>query len=166
MYMQPSIAPKRTTTDDPDFRELVTALDHELWNELKEDQATYDQFNQVPAIKTALVLYEKGAPVACGCFKPFDPVTIEVKRMFVRKEHRGKGHSKTVLKALENWAAGLGYRFAVLETSIHFATARNLYLSNGYEVIPNYPPYVGLTESVCFKKALNKRSHSHEVNGL
>jgi hypothetical protein len=42
---------KRTTASDKDFQHLVTLLDHELWNELKEDQAKYNQFNKVPDIK-------------------------------------------------------------------------------------------------------------------
>jgi GNAT superfamily N-acetyltransferase len=74
--------------------------------------------------------------------------------MFVCKEQRGKGLSKKILKELESWAKEKNYRYAVLETSIYFATARNLYTTSGYEVIPNYGPYAGLPESVCMKKQL------------
>ena len=146
---------KRTTTAHEDFQHLVRQLDHELWNELHEDQATYDQYNQVPDIKTAVLIYDGEQAVACGCFKEFDSTTIEIKRMFVEKPHRGKGLSKMVLQALEAWAKELGYRAAILETSIHFATARRLYETSGYGIIPNYPPYVGLEESVCMGKELS-----------
>lgn len=145
---------KRTTTEDPDFATLIRLLDHELWNELNEDQATYDQYNKVPEIKTAVVIYAEDQPVASGCFKTLDKNTIEIKRMFVKKEYRGKGLSRLVLEELEKWAAAEGYRQAVLETSIHFATARKLYTTSGYHIIPNYPPYEGLGESVCMKKEL------------
>lgn len=74
--------------------------------------------------------------------------------MFVQKAFRGQGLSKQILLQLEEWAASLGYRYAVLETSIHFNTAINLYHSSGYVDIPNYPPYEGLEESVCMKKEL------------
>jgi GNAT superfamily N-acetyltransferase len=109
----------------------------------------------VPDIKTALVVYADEQPVAIGCFKEFTDGTVEVKRMFVQKAFRGKGVSKLVLSELERWAAEQGYQFAVLETSIHFTTAKNLYLSNGYTVIPNYGQYAGLEKSVCMKKALH-----------
>lgn len=145
---------KRTTTADPLFQHLVGLLDYELWHELNEDQATYDQYNKVPDIKTAILIMANELPVACGCFKPWDDSTVEIKRMFVEKSFRGSGLSKMVLQALELWANELGYSHAVLETSIHFKTAKNLYLSNGYAVIPNYPPYVGLEESVCMYKQL------------
>ena len=153
--MQSHYQLKRTTTADEDFQHLVRQLDHELWNELHEDQATYDQYNKVPDIKTAVLIYDGEQAVACGCFKEFNSTTIEIKRMYVEKPHRGKGLSKMVLQALEAWAKELGYRTAILETSIHFATARLLYETSGYVIIPNYPPYVGLEESVCMGKELS-----------
>jgi putative acetyltransferase len=143
---------KRTTTADPDFQFLVRKLDHELWDELNEDQATYDQFNKVPDIKTALLIYVNDEPAACGCYKEFDKDTIEIKRMFVQKNYRGLGLSKKILQELETWAKENNYRQAILETSIHFKTAKNLYQASGYSITPNYPPYVGLAESVCMKK--------------
>jgi GNAT superfamily N-acetyltransferase len=146
---------KRTTAGDPDFQKLILQLDHELWNELEEDQATYDQYNKVPDIKTALLLYVNNEPVACGCFKEYDTATAEIKRMFVQKEFRGQGLSRKVLHELEQWAMEKTYHHAVLETSIHFETARRLYQTSGYAIIPNYPPYEGLPESVCMKKELN-----------
>lgn len=145
---------KRTTTNDIDFQLLVAHLDHELWHELKEDQAMYDQYNKVPDIKTAVVIYADDQPIAIGCFKEFARDTIEIKRMYVQKAYRGKGISKMVLSELEKWAAEQGYRFAVLETSIDFTTAKNLYQSNGYFIIPNYGQYAGMEKSVCMRKAL------------
>jgi GNAT superfamily N-acetyltransferase len=145
---------KRTTTGDKDFQALVACLDHELWDELKEDQATYDQYNKVPDIKTAVLVYANNEPAACGCFKEYDTDTVEIKRMFVQKTSRGKGLSKNLLHELEQWALEKNYRYAVLETSIHFQTARRLYETSGYQVIPNYGPYAGLPESVCMKKEL------------
>ena len=129
-------------------------LDHELWVELNEDQATYDQYNKVPDIETVVLVYAEGQPVACGCFREFDPETVEIKRMFVKKSWRGKGLSKMVLRELEAWAIENNFRYAVLETSINFLPARQLYERAGYSIIPNYPPYVGFEESVCMKKTL------------
>ncbi len=34
---------------------LIKQPNHELWNELKEDQAPYDQYDKVPEIQTAVV---------------------------------------------------------------------------------------------------------------
>jgi len=42
----------------------------------------------------------------------------------------------------------------VLETGIKQHEANNLYKNTGYEIIENYEPYIGNTNSVCMKKAL------------
>jgi GNAT superfamily N-acetyltransferase len=149
-----SLSIKRTSTSNPHFQLLIKALDHELWVELKEDQATYDQFNKVPDIETAVLVYDGPEAIASGCFKEVDPNTVEIKRMFVQKNWRGKGISKIILRELEAWAKEKKFQFAILETSVHFKTARKLYESSGYEIIPNYGPYAGLEESVCMKKEL------------
>lgn len=152
--MQENFRVKRTGSDDKDFLFLVSCLDHELWVELKEDQATYDQYNIVADLKTVVVVYDNETPVACGCFKEIDRHTVEIKRMFVQKQYRGKGLSKTVLRELEQWAMEKKFHNAILETSIHFTAARRLYQTNGYKIIPNYGPYEKLEESVCMKKEL------------
>ncbi len=144
----------RTSATNPHFQLLIAALDRELWDELKEDQATYDQHNKVPELHTVCVAYFNDEPVACGCFKMKNDHTAEIKRMYVTKEARGNGLSKLILAELENWAREKGFRRTILETSIHFAVAKQLYISNGYSVIENYPPYVGLQESVCMEKIL------------
>lgn len=145
---------KRTNTEHPDFAALVSQLDHELWNELNEDRSTYDQYNKVPGIKTAVIVYFNNKPASIGCFKEHSASTVEIKRMFTAKAFRGKSLSKKVLNELEQWAIELGYHYAVLETSIYFEVAKNLYQTSGYRVIPNYDQYRGLTESLCMKKNL------------
>ena len=149
---------KRTHGLDPDFVELIRMLDHELWDELNEDQATYDPHNKVPDVPTALVIYVQGEPVAIGCLREYDKITAEVKRMFVKKNFRRQGLSKMILEELENWASEKGYSQTILETSIHFKVAINLYKTQGYTVIPNYGPYKDLPDSVCMKKELSKKT--------
>jgi hypothetical protein len=151
---------KRTTSSDKDFELLVAHLDNELWNELNEDQAQYDQYNKVPNLPTVVVVYVNDQPAACGCFKKHGVDTIEIKRMFVEKGYRRKGLSKMVLSELEKWALEMDARYAILETSIHFTAAKTLYMKVGYQVIPNYDQYAGLTESVCLKKDLTESGNS------
>ena len=115
---------KRTNSNDPDFQSLITVI----------------------------LVYANEKPVACGCFKEYDYNTVEIKRMFVEKEYRGKGLSKIVLNELEKWAIKAGFQYAILETSVHFNAAQTLYRQAGYSVIENYDQYKGLEESICMKK--------------
>jgi hypothetical protein len=153
-HMEDSITIKRTTSSDKDFELLVAHLDNELWNELNEDQAQYDQYNKVPDLSTVVLIYMNNQPAACGCFKKHGDDRIEIKRMYVEKQYRRKGLSKMVLSELEKWALEKDARYAILETSIHFTAAKTLYMNAGYYVIPNYDQYAGLAESVCMKKDL------------
>jgi hypothetical protein len=164
--MENGLSIKRTHGSDPDFQLLISHLDRELWDELKEDQATYDQYNKVPDIKTAIVVYHNSIPVASGCFKKFTDDTAEIKRMFVEKECRGKGISKTVLNELEKWAGESGFTNAVLETSVHFKIAKSLYENAGYKIIPNYGQYKDLPDSVCMKKELIGPSEFKGLKGI
>jgi len=157
---------KRTNSNDPDFKKLIVQLDNELWNELNEDQAIYDQYNKVPDLNTAIVAYENKKPVAIGCLKNHNDDTVEIKRMYVVKESRGKKYSKIVLKEQEQWATERGFIYAILETSIHFKAARSLYLNAGYTVIENYDQYKDLEESVCMKKELINKIEPSEFKEL
>lgn len=151
---------KRTTGRDPDFEFLIRQLDNELWNEMNEVQATYDQFNKVPDIETVLLIYKNGNVIACGCFKKYGKDTVEIKRMFTIKEERGKGIAAKVLSELEKWAVELNFRYAILETGIKLRSALQLYNKSGYTITENYDQYIGLEQSVCMKKelkALNKQ---------
>ncbi|WP_407644578.1 hypothetical protein [Croceimicrobium hydrocarbonivorans] len=42
----------------------------------------------------------------------------------------------------------------ILETGINQPEAIRLYEKNGYQRIPNYPPYEGVETSYCFEKVL------------
>ena len=74
--------------------------------------------------------------------------------MYVAESHRRKGLAQKVLLALEAWAAELGYCEAVLETGKAQIKALSFYPKLGYRVIPNFSPYEGVENSVCFQKPL------------
>jgi GNAT superfamily N-acetyltransferase len=79
---------------------------------------------------------------------------MEIKRMFVSVEKRGKGIASTVLKELENWAKQLGYQKCILETGIRQPEAIRLYKKNDFHIIKNYGQYEEVESSVCFEKVL------------
>ncbi|MDO1511259.1 GNAT family N-acetyltransferase [Maribacter confluentis] len=144
----------RTDSQNPDFKDLVSLLDNDLAKRDGEDHSFYAQFNGITHLKHTLVLYEDDMPIACGAIKKFNETSVEVKRMFVLPENRGQGFASKILTELEEWAKELGYKTCVLETGLRQPEAIALYKKNGYQVIANYPPYVGIANSVCFKKDL------------
>ncbi|ASV31980.1 GNAT family N-acetyltransferase [Maribacter cobaltidurans] len=145
----------RTDSGNAAFKELVQLLDADLALRDGEDTAFYSQFNGIAKLGHCIVYSLNGTALGCGAFKQFDDNSIEVKRMYVDPKMRGKGIASKILKALEAWARELGFTYCVLETGLRQPEAIALYKKNGYTVTANYPPYVGVDNSVCFRKKLD-----------
>ena len=144
----------RTDSNNEHFIELVKLLDADLAIRDGEDHSFYAQFNKIDLIKYAVVAYENNIPLGCGAIKAFDANTMEIKRMYVKPESRGKGIASKILSELEAWASELSYNKCLLETGIKQPEALRLYTKNGYERIPNYGQYSDIIGSLCFEKEL------------
>ena len=144
----------RTNSQNKDFIELVKFLDADLADRDGEEHAFYDQFNKIDTIKHCLITFENDRPVACGALKQFEFNTMEIKRMYVLPEHRGKKIAQNLLLELENWAKELGNEKCVLETGKKQPEAISLYKKCGYKLVANYGQYAGIENSVCFEKSL------------
>lgn len=144
----------RTTSRNKDFIELVKLLDADLAQRDGEDHAFYDQFNKIDMMKHCLVAYENNMPIACGAMKKFDSNSMEIKRMYVLPNHRGKKIAQNILSKIEKWAIELGIEKCVLETGKKQPEAISLYKKCGYQLMDNYGQYVGIENSLCFNKSL------------
>lgn len=93
--------------------------------------------------------------IACGALRPMNENgVVEVKRMYVRDGHRGRGFARTILRALEDIAARRGYRTIRLETGSNQPEAIALYERAGYHRIPCYGAHASDPLSRCFEKTL------------
>lgn len=145
----------RTTSEDPAFRELVIALDKDLAIRDGADHAFFAQFNKIATIRHAIVAYDGETAVGCGAVKEYGPQVMEVKRMYVKPEYRGKGIASLILEELESWTRELNYTKCILETGGEKQPeAIRLYQKNNYIRIPNYGQYADVASSWCFEKEL------------
>jgi len=142
----------RTDSTDRDFQGLVRLLDAELRIRDGDEADFYLQFNKLDTIPHAVVAYDGREAVGCGALRPYNTATVEIKRMFVPLEKRGKGIASIILKELENWSAELGFSRCILETGHNQPEAIALYRKCGYRSIPNYGQYENAENSVCFEK--------------
>ena len=144
----------RTDSSNEDYRKLVSELDKDLAARDGDDAPFFAQYNKSDDIKYCIVAYRDEVPVASGAIKHYEGGVMEVKRMYVPLQHRGKGIASVVLKDLEAWAKELGYTKCILETGKKMPEAIRVYEKNDYALIPNYGQYAGVVESVCFEKLL------------
>lgn len=93
-----------------------------------------------------------GNSVGCGALVPLHDEIAEVKRMYVKKEIRGKGISIKILAELEKYAKEFGYKKIWLETGVMQPEAIGLYEKAGYIRIKNYGKYENNPLSVCYEK--------------
>lgn len=151
----------RTKSEHKDFQKLVALLDEDLNVRNGIIQAQYNQYNNVASLNTVAIAYFDNKPVGCGCFKEFSDISIEIKRMFVASENRGRGIAKLILNELEKWAIELGFSKAILETGLKQTEAMRLYTKLGYTTIDNYGQYIGNSFSICMSKELNTSISTH-----
>ncbi len=145
---------KRTSSDNPDFQNLVFELDKDLAKRNGETNHFFAQFNKSNQLKHVVLAYAEKQVVGCGALKEFDKNSIEIKRMFVPFQLRSQGIASKILHELENWSKELGYKKCVLETGNKMPEAIALYKKNNFRIIPNYGQYEGIESSICFEKLL------------
>lgn len=144
----------RTTSADKNFIDLVKLLDADLVIRDGDDHAFYAQFNKTDKIKHCIVAYIDGHAVGCGALRPLDNQTVEIKRMFVHLSVRKRGIATKIINSLESWAVEMNYKVCILETGNKQPEAIDLYTKCNYHRIPNYGPYIGVDNSICFSKVI------------
>lgn len=146
----------QTNSQNLQFRKLVEELDKEIEIRYVDDHEFFSQFNSIDKIKYVVLALDGNTAIGCGAIKEYSEDTLEVKRMFVREEFRGRGIAAMILGELENWTLQLGYSKCILETGEKQPEAIRLYQKCKYQAIPNYGQYIGVKASRCFEKHLMK----------
>ena len=162
--MDTPLAIRRVGYLHPDAQALVARVQAEYVERYgSPDESPVDPARFDPPAGLFVVGYDAasaGAPVATGAWRR-SPVkvlggasAVEVKRMFVVTEARGRGFARAVLAELEATAAAAGHDTVVLETGLRQPEAIALYLSSGYVEIPGFGYYRDAPLSRCYGKRL------------
>lgn len=146
----------RTNGANEDFHKLVELLDENLWALYTDTMAQYVAGNIVDHDVLVVILYCGTEPITCGCLRPFqDSASVELKRMFVKKEYRGKGYSKEIVRELLRWSKEMNFETVCLETGVKQPEAVNLYEKMGFVRTEPYGEYIGNPESICMKHVIS-----------
>ena len=79
-----------------------------------------------------LLARENDTPVGCIAFCAHGPNTVEVKRMYMRPNQRGKGTGRQMVLRLVDEARRIGVRHIVLDSHRSMTAAHHLYRSVGF----------------------------------
>lgn len=92
----------------------------------------------VPPTGGLWVAWEGEESVGCVALQSLSSDVGEVKRMYVRPEHRGKGIARSLAHLVIDEARARGYSRLRLGTLASMQPAQNLYISLGFVPIPPY----------------------------
>ena len=97
---------------------------------------------QVYASPTGIffVGYVEGQPAGCAGARWSDRQlkVVEIKKIFLRPEVRGRGFGGVLLSGVESWATAQGACEAILETGVRNAAAIGLFESHGFQPMASY----------------------------
>ena len=86
---------------DASVLKLFSEHDDFMIDFLGEDKVYYTRYNESENIEKVWVVFSDNLPVGCIAYRKKEEGTGEVKRLYIKKEYRGKGISKELLKTLE-----------------------------------------------------------------
>ena len=118
------------------------------------DETPVDPAEFAPPYGRFLVARVGSEAIGCAGLRRHGDGVVEVKRMFVRTEHRRRGHARRLLAALEDIAREQGDTRVVLETGMAQPEAIALYASAGYTPIEGFGHYKDAPLSRSFAKDL------------
>jgi ribosomal protein S18 acetylase RimI-like enzyme len=104
---------------------------------VERDVASLAKFQ--PPDGALLVAVESGEVVGTASMQRIGPGTAEIKRMYVKPEHRGSGHGREMLDELIRTATAAGYDRIRLDSPDFMTAAHGLYRSRGFVAIDPYP---------------------------
>jgi putative acetyltransferase len=151
--------------DQPDVLQLIKELDaYQMPLYPLESHHGIDiDALRAPNVLFAVVRDDQKQAIGCGAIV-IGPEYAELKRMFIRPEHRGKGIAKALLTFLENQAISKGCTVFTLETGIKQPEALALYAKSGYVRRGPFGSYTHDPNSIFMEKILSSDGSSTERN--
>lgn len=119
----------------------------------KKNREGFIPYNLSESISDVLLAYMDGVAVGCAGLKKYNDSDVEIKRVWVEPDYRGRHIATELMDRIEDKAREMGFKRAVLQTRPIMEDAVGLYEKRGYELIGNYPPYDKFEGAICM--ALN-----------
>lgn len=88
-----------------------------------------------------ILAYRNSELAACGALRRWAPKVGEIKRIYVRADHRGPGFGPILTGALLDRARELGYGHVLVDTLPTMAAAIQFYQDMGFKPIDPYWPH-------------------------
>ncbi len=121
---------------DPAAAPRVTAGLQEIDRQIAGLPGEYD-----PPRGDVILAFKDGDVVACGSLRGLDSQVGEIKRIYVREDHRGPGFGPILTQALVDRASELRFERIRVDTLPTMYAAIQFYQKLGFRPIPEYWPH-------------------------
>lgn len=132
----------KKSISDPQVLQLFSEHDDFMMDFLGEDKKHYARYSVNEKIESVWIVYDVDLPVGCVAYRKKSDAIGEVKRLFIQREYRGRGISKSLLTVLKSYAKTQGCQKLFLDTKITLEPAISLYRSFGFDIITQHGLYV------------------------
>ena len=120
---------------DKDVLELFSEYDDFMMEFLGKDRVLYARYSENERIEKVWIAYLDNIPIGCVAYRTKTTGIGELKRLFVKKEYRGRGVATELIKLIIYYAKKQGCFAVFLNTRIDLQPAVSLYRSSGFDIV-------------------------------
>lgn len=137
-----------TKNADKEILTLFSEQDDYMIDFLGDDKKYYTRYSENEHLENIWVIYSESFPIGCIAYRKKAEGTGEVKRLYIRKEYRGKGISKELLRTVERYAKEQGCKTLFLDTRITLEPAVSIYRSFGFQIVFQQGLYIQMEKEI------------------
>lgn len=134
--------------NDESVLKLFSEHDDFMIDFLGDDKCYYTRYSENENIRKVWVAYVDNLPAGCIAYREKDTGIGEVKRLFIRKEYRGKRISEDLLRTVEGYAKEQGCHTLFLDTRITLEPAVSIYRAFGFNIVFQQGMYIQMEKKL------------------
>ena len=130
------------------IQELFSEHDDFMIDFLGEEKWCYTRYSENESIGKVWLVSIDNQWVGCIAYREKEAGVAEVKRLFIRKEYRGQGIGKELLKTVECYAKEQGCHTLFLDTRITLEPAVSIYRAFGFNIVFQQGLYIQMEKKL------------------
>lgn len=127
---------------------LFSEHDDDMICFLGEDKRYYTRYSEKENLEKVWAAVADDLPIGCIAYRKKADGVGEVKRLYIRKDYRGNGYSKELLRTVEGYAKQQGCHTLFLDTRITLEPAVSLYRSAGFRIVFQQGLYIQMEKEL------------------